>query len=444
MGERQIVLVTKYSMASSRMMRLVFSCIVVLGTALAPSSSRGRDDLQTFGKLMTAQLALSTGVGAVIPVMPLYANAIGLSNAVSGTVIAAPALALLLAARTAGGWADSSRKRSMLVGMAAIAVADLGTACSFDLMSLLVARLSLGAARAIAESGERGMLADLANAAPSLRGRALATQQAVLASGLAIGAPLGGLAVEANGPRAAFLCVTAAALVALAIYAVLPETISSEQQPPRSLLEEEEEEQEDVWVQMLRDDSGKWRRLCIAEAGARFGFAAKLSSIPLLAMRVFDSPTAAGFVLSIAAVSGLIGAPIGGAVADALGPRSAAVGFGVLAGAALITIPSGLDDHLVLAVALWSGAISAQGPAVTALAQLEARPGLESTSLALPRAAGDAAFVVAPFLLGAIADHAPPGVDCAAAGLATLLGSLALLGRRPPEQHERTPFHGRR
>ena len=46
------------------------------------------------------------------------------------------------------------------------------------------------------------MLTDLANEAPTLRGRALVLQQASVALGIAIGAPIGGLVVEEYGARA--------------------------------------------------------------------------------------------------------------------------------------------------------------------------------------------------------------------------------------------------
>eukprot|EP00961_Rhodomonas_salina_P208395 2812254-Rhodomonas_salina.1 len=57
--------------------------------------------------------------------------------------------------------------------------------------------------------------------------------------------------------------------------------------------------------------------------------------------------------------------------------------------------------------------------------------------MALPRAAGDAVYIVAPFMLGLVADMAgAKGVDCAVAGVLTLLGvaALGLLGGPPSEQ----------
>ena len=59
----------------------------------------------------------------------------------------------------------------------------------------------------------------------------------------------------------------------------------------------------------------------------------------------------------------------------------------------------------------------------------------EATALALPRAAGDGVYIVAPFVLGIVADIAPAGVECAVAGAATALGvlALAILGRSAPQ-----------
>merc|ERR1712032_1787503 len=106
----------------------------------------------------------------------------------------------------------------MMCGMALIAASDLETALSQSIAPLVLARLGLGAGRCMSESGERGILADFANTVPELRGRILAAQQASLALGISIGAPAGGFVVEEYGPRAAFLCVTAAALSALILY----------------------------------------------------------------------------------------------------------------------------------------------------------------------------------------------------------------------------------
>ena len=85
---------------------------------------------------------------------------------------------------------------------------------------------------------------------------------------------------------------------------------------------------------------------------------------------------------------------------------------------------------------MWSIAAAAQGPALTAVAQELAPPGAEAKSLALPRAAGDGTYIVAPFVLGLATDRyseTAPGIACAVAGGMMIFGALAdlvLRGRR--------------
>ena len=288
---------------------------------------------QPLGLLLFSQLVLFIGVGAVIPTIPLYGKSIGLSSAENGIILGAPALALLLGAQPCGRFADLARKPAMLIGMGVIALADLGTSFSASLLPLLLSRLGLGAGRCISESGERGMLADLAGRAPELRGRALAGQQATLALGIALGAPLGGLVVEEYGARAAFLCVSAAATLCLALYTLLPETllpVSEEAarpprgRPPAAAAGQPAEAEAGQWATLLEDD--QWKGLAVCEVGARFGFAAKIASVPILAAAYLSGgATAAGLLVSATGLAGLLGAPLGGLLTDRKGARFVAV-----------------------------------------------------------------------------------------------------------------------
>lgn len=405
--------------------------------------------LRPFALLLLSQFILFVGVGAVIPTIPLYGQSIGLSSTSNGIVIGTPALALLLANRPAGQYADGSgRKKAMMGGMALIALSDLGTAYSSDLPCLVTARLGLGLGRGYAEAGERGMIADLANCAPGLRGRALAMQQACVALGIAIGAPLGGVAV--------FLCVSVAAIAALAIYAILPDTRASNANDDTCV------DNASVgvnWKRLLMTSS-TWRSLALAQSGASFGFACKISIVPILADQYLGGPAGAGLLLSAAGLAGLVGAPLGGLLADRSGPRIAAATAGVLGGLSLALIPiafsqtkpmeswilmdntifSGLGNpeaaaSFVLLVLLWSVGASAQSPALTALAQEKAPVGNEASALGLPRFIGDGTYIVAPLIMGYFCDLLKdiPGIGCTIAGSAIVLGSLTLLFVDPLE-----------
>lgn len=402
--------------------------------------------------LLLSQFILFIGVGAVIPSIPLYGKELGFSSAANGIVISVPSVALLLLSKVGGNFADKARKPAMIVGMTIIAISDLGTSLATSLPMLLVARLGLGAGRCISESGERGMLADLANRMPQLRGRALAAQQACIALGIAIGAPIGGIVVEVYGPRFAFLCVTFAATVVLILYCFLPETQESNanasnnrttmtQAAPDATSEEAD------WLRLLSQD--EWRGLAICQSGASFGFAAKIASIPVLAASTLPGgAAAAGGLLSVAGLSGLIGAPVGGFLTDRAGAKVAALLSGLLSGLALILIPISLstrfDDGLSVtigevkldanalafcsAVVAWSIGAAAQSPALVAMAQEKAPRGREATAMALPKAFGDGTYIVVPFILGLVTDAVPSirGVECAVAGTATLFGAIVL------------------
>jgi len=402
--------------------------------------------LKPFSLLILSQFILFLGVGAVIPAIPLYGQSIGLSSASNGIVISTPAVALLLVSRYAGGFADKGRKAAMMSGMFVIALADAGTAFSSNLATLVVARLGLGLGRGFAEAGERGMLTDLANQTPNLRGRALAIQQASVAVGIAIGAPAGGLIVEKFGVRSSFLCVSAAAMAALGLYALLPETVSTAEKSTAKSQEISPNNEAD-WMELLKT-SQTWRSLAFCQAGVSVGYACKIAIIPILASTYLGGATGAGLLLSAAGLSGLVGAPLGGAVADKIGPRKAAAIAGTISGFALGLIPVGLSLHdRILPVSfaasvggpdgtifaglviLWSVAVSAQGPALTSLGQLNAPKGFEATALGLPRAFGDATYIAAPLILGAVADGIGdiiPGAACAVAGIAIIIGSAAL------------------
>ena len=269
------------------------------------------DVLQSFTLLILSQFVLFLGVGAVIPAIPLYGQSIGLSSASNGIVISTPAVALLLCSRFAGEFADVKRKPAMIIGMAIIAISDAGTAFSSNLATLVVARLGLGLGRGYAEAGERGMLTDLANKAPNLRGRALAIQQASVALGVAIGAPAGGLIVENYGVRSSFLCVSVAALVALCMYLLLPETVVTETQTDDNSTPIKEDRSspdssEADWIELLKT-SQTWRSLSFCQSGVSAGYACKIAIIPIIASQVLGGATGAGLLLSAAGLSGLVG-----------------------------------------------------------------------------------------------------------------------------------------
>ena len=157
--------------------------------------------------------------------------------------------------------------------------------------------------------------------------------------------------------------------------------------------------------------------------------------------------------MSAAGLSGLVGGPVGGWLTDRIGAKSTIIISGFVSSASLmmiplaLSLPSPLDNSSGMSLPLlgdlllgtkalafslvvigWSIGATAQGPALQAFAQEMAPVGAEATAMALPRAAGDGTYIVTPFLLGLVTDSfsSIPGIECAVAGAATLIGVLAL------------------
>lgn len=141
--------------------------------------------------------------------------------------------------------------------------------------------------------------------------------------------------------------------------------------------------------------------------------------------------------MSAAGLSGLIGGPAGGWLSDQIGAKNTIILTGLLSGVGLVMIPFALqmDSPVYLpegaafsaSVLLWSTSVAAQGPASNAFAQEISPSGSTATAMALPRAAGDAVYLFAPFLLGLVADSGvATGTDCAVAGLLGIAGIAAL------------------
>ena len=220
----------------------------------------------------------------------------------------------------------------MMASMALVALFDVLTYLSSALPSLLIAILGLGLGRGLAKAGERSMLADLAGRAPAPRGRALALQQAAVGLGVAIGALVGGAVVEEFEPRSALLCVSAASVAALGMYALLPDMAAAA--ASSSLREDagdnwraigmEARETDKLpgeadWPTLLRTSSAR-RLLSLCQSGASSGYACKIAVVPLLASAYFPKGAAGvGWLLSAEGLSGFVGSPLGGYLADRIG-----------------------------------------------------------------------------------------------------------------------------
>lgn len=151
----------------------------------------------------------------VVPVLPAYAGRLGASPTAIGALFASYAAALLLATPVAAAAADRfGRRWPLLLGSLGVAAATLLFALATAYPALLAARAAQGAAAAAVWTGGVALVAELVP--PDRLGQAMGGVLASMSAGLIAGPPVGGLLVEAFGPRAPFLaCAAVAAAVCL-------------------------------------------------------------------------------------------------------------------------------------------------------------------------------------------------------------------------------------
>lgn len=161
------------------------------------------------------------GFGMVIPVMPLYAERLGASDAWLGLLSAGYSLMQFVFAPIWGRLSDRVGRRPMLlasIAMTALAFAAYGAATSFA--ALLAARLFAGAATANIGIA-RAFVADVTT--PEDRAKGMGLIGAAFGLGFVLGPVLGGLLSVHSLSLPPYAAAVLAALNGIAAYFVLPE-----------------------------------------------------------------------------------------------------------------------------------------------------------------------------------------------------------------------------
>jgi predicted MFS family arabinose efflux permease len=157
----------------------------------------------------------------IVPLLPAYQDALGLSKTQAGLVVAAYSAAVLVTAVPVGHWADRlGPKRATVGGVVLMSVSTFAFAAANDFWVLLAARAGQGVSSAIAWSAGLAWLA--AESEPGRRGRRLGTAMASANLGALLGplaaGPLGG----AVGIRVPFVLLGAVAAVMAVLAALAP------------------------------------------------------------------------------------------------------------------------------------------------------------------------------------------------------------------------------
>jgi DHA1 family multidrug resistance protein-like MFS transporter len=156
------------------------------------------------------------GFGALIPVLPLYAQAFGVPASAIGSTIAIYGLSRMLSALPAGSIADRlGRRPSMAMGGLICTVGNLWCAFAGDFPEFIAARFLAGLGAGWVQSVGIIVLADIST--PAQRGRMMSIYQGTFLFSVGIGPFPGGLLAQHFGLAAPFAAFAIASGVAGAL-----------------------------------------------------------------------------------------------------------------------------------------------------------------------------------------------------------------------------------
>jgi len=376
------------------------------------------------------------GFGSIVPVVPLYANSFGVSQAAIGLTIAIYGLARVLLAMPAGNLADHIGRRGALVAGAIITSAgNLLCSLAATYLPFLAARFVAGAGAAVVLTAAQVVLADIST--PERRGRIMAIYFGVFAFAVGLGALPGGVLAERFGLSTPFKVFAALALgVGAVAWLQVPETRGWRGGVAGALLAAQAVPPFVKQVRLLAGRTGfaLVSLVSFSTAFARTG--ALFNVIPVLAKeRLSLSPDRIGIGLSLVSVAGFLLAYPSGAMVDRFGRKAVIVPALTVTGASLVLFalaPSYV--WYLLACAVWAVALGIGSDAPGAYAADMAPPGMNAAAMSAYRTLSDLGYVLGPLLLGVITDRW--GADVALAVTAVLVVTVAgLFARFAPETY---------
>ena len=374
------------------------------------------------------------GFGALIPVLPLYAQSFGVSVSAIGLAIAIYGLARFAIAIPCGRMADQlGRRPTMAIGGLISLIGNLWCALATNFPMFLAGRFVAGAGASLVVTIGSVVLADIST--PAQRGRMMATYQGTFLFAVGIGPYPGGLLAEHFGLAAPFYVYAAASvLVGLLTWWRVPETRSFAAgggpaiRPPAL-----------PWRAQMRLLTAKIgfplvSLLGLVNAAVRTG--GLFNVVPLIGAATLGltaGQIGAGFALG--SVLGLITSYPAGALADRYGRKPIIVPATLLTAASLVAFCVA-PDYLwfVVACVVWGVAIAISGAAPAAYAADSAPPGMNAAAMSSYRMLSDVGYVIGPIGLGLLADLQGPKVTLLVS--ATMLFAVGVaFARYAPESY---------
>ncbi|MDF2657571.1 MAG: transporter [Paenibacillus sp.] len=178
--------------------------------------------------LMLNLFLVFTGIGLVIPILPMFMDELGITGSTVGLLVAAFSLTQLLFSPQAGRLADSfGRKRMIVIGMFVFAVSEGLFGIASDPVLLFVSRMLGGVSAALIMPAVMAYAADVTT--KEQRAAGMGYINAAITTGFVIGPGIGGYIAE-FGIRTPFYTAAVAGLIAAVItLLILPESLPAKE-----------------------------------------------------------------------------------------------------------------------------------------------------------------------------------------------------------------------
>lgn len=381
-------------------------------------------------------LLLSSSMGVLVPVLPLYAKSLDISYALIGLVSAGTALGMLIGDVPSGilvRWVG--QKPAMVLGVSCTALSTAALFWARSAPEVVLYRIAAGFGQALYSVARHTYITEAVRTAG--RGRAISLFGGLMRIGRFMGPLIGGTLAKAFGLRVPFLLVGAVYLSALAAIVIFVPASSGRRTPGTDA---QPAERRPSLTAMLRSQLGV---LIPAGAGQLFAQmirAGRAIVIPLYAADVIGLDVQQiGFVVSISSAVDMLFFYPAGLIMDRVGRKWAIVpSFVVQAlGMSLVPLTGSFLGIMLAAGLIGFGNGFSSGSMMTLGADL-APPEARGEFLGVWRLIGDVGSSGGPLVVGAIAQLvALPAAALIMAGAGLLAsGTFAFfvpetLGRRP-------------
>ncbi len=378
------------------------------------------------------------GFGAIVPVVPLYAEQYGVSQSAIGLTIAVFGLARFLVNVPAARLADRRGRRiALAVGGLVTVIGTAGCAVAPTYELFLTARFVAGAGAAFVLTGGQIVVADITSS--QNRGRVMAIYQGVFLVSVGAGAFPGGWLAERIGLAAPFwVSAIMAGGVSLLAWFLVPETRHLAQQLRSAASAKPLSARGEIAALMAAPG---FLLICLvgfATTGARTG--ALFNVIPIFAEdEIGLGADQIGIGIGLISIVGLIFVYPSGLLVDRFGRKAIIVPSTLFSSAAMLLFGLATSfEFYLFASLIWSTASGISGATPAAYAADIAPPGMTAPAMGLFRAISDSGYVIGPLALGALAD-ATSSVRALQATAATLLVIGLIFAFRAPESLKREP-----